>query len=167
MLRPPSHRVALLLLSLKRQLPPTGDPCTGGRVRRCGASLLQRRARPPGDRSQDRQGSAGEERLVAGVLDRDPPPKLKKPLQMQRLLWVEVMGIEPTTPCLQSRCSSHLSYTPRRRHRRGTSNESDPIYQVDSAIGQGANGRPNGNESRQVRRNDSADLQASSIGLAV
>ena len=26
---------------------------------------------------------------------------------------VEVMGIEPTTPCLQSRCSSHLSYTPK------------------------------------------------------
>ena len=25
---------------------------------------------------------------------------------------VEVMGIEPTTPCLQSRCSSQLSYTP-------------------------------------------------------
>ncbi len=25
---------------------------------------------------------------------------------------VETMGIEPTTPCLQSRCSSHLSYVP-------------------------------------------------------
>jgi hypothetical protein len=25
---------------------------------------------------------------------------------------VEVMGLEPTTPCLQSRCSSQLSYTP-------------------------------------------------------
>jgi hypothetical protein len=25
---------------------------------------------------------------------------------------VELMGIEPTTPCLQSRCSNHLSYSP-------------------------------------------------------
>ena len=34
---------------------------------------------------------------------------------------VELMGIEPTTPCLQSRCSSQLSYSPvtdlRRRER--------------------------------------------------
>ncbi len=26
---------------------------------------------------------------------------------------VETMGLEPTTPCLQSRCSSQLSYVPR------------------------------------------------------
>ena len=26
--------------------------------------------------------------------------------------FVELMGIEPTTPCLQSRCSSQLSYSP-------------------------------------------------------
>jgi len=25
---------------------------------------------------------------------------------------VEMMGLEPTTPCLQSRCSSRLSYIP-------------------------------------------------------
>ena len=25
---------------------------------------------------------------------------------------VEIVGVEPTTPCLQSRCSSQLSYTP-------------------------------------------------------
>ena len=25
---------------------------------------------------------------------------------------VELMGLEPTTPCLQSRCSSQLSYVP-------------------------------------------------------
>ncbi|MEY3681108.1 MAG: hypothetical protein RL547_1721 [Actinomycetota bacterium] len=25
---------------------------------------------------------------------------------------VETMGLEPTTPCLQSRCSSQLSYVP-------------------------------------------------------
>ena len=29
-----------------------------------------------------------------------------------RALGVELMGIEPTTPCLQSRCSSQLSYSP-------------------------------------------------------
>ena len=28
-------------------------------------------------------------------------------------LVVEIVGVEPTTPCLQSRCSSQLSYTPR------------------------------------------------------
>ena len=26
--------------------------------------------------------------------------------------FVEIVGVEPTTPCLQSRCSSQLSYTP-------------------------------------------------------
>ncbi len=25
---------------------------------------------------------------------------------------VELVGVEPTTPCLQSRCSSQLSYSP-------------------------------------------------------
>ena len=33
------------------------------------------------------------------------------------LTWVylvEMMGLEPTTPCLQSRCSSQLSYIPGR-----------------------------------------------------
>src|SRR5579875_3932653 len=35
---------------------------------------------------------------------------------------VETMGLEPTTPCLQSRCSSQLSYVPEgSRTRRGTS----------------------------------------------
>ena len=33
-----------------------------------------------------------------------------------RLKWrpflVEIVGVEPTTPCLQSRCTSQLSYTP-------------------------------------------------------
>ena len=27
-------------------------------------------------------------------------------------MWVETIGLEPTTPCLQSRCSSQLSYVP-------------------------------------------------------
>ena len=33
----------------------------------------------------------------------------------QAMTWtfvVETMGLEPTTPCLQSRCSSQLSYVP-------------------------------------------------------
>ena len=33
-----------------------------------------------------------------------------KPLT--RTFAVETMGLEPTTPCLQSRCSSQLSYVP-------------------------------------------------------
>ena len=31
---------------------------------------------------------------------------------VQWLVVVETMGLEPTTPCLQSRCSSQLSYVP-------------------------------------------------------
>jgi hypothetical protein len=44
---------------------------------------------------------------------------LGESVQLQRLLntnpqraVVETMGLEPTTPCLQSRCSSQLSYVP-------------------------------------------------------
>ena len=33
-------------------------------------------------------------------------------LMLRLMTLVEVMGLEPTTPCLQSRCSSQLSYTP-------------------------------------------------------
>ena len=36
---------------------------------------------------------------------RSPPPQRASAI-------VELMGIEPTTPCLQSRCSSQLSYSP-------------------------------------------------------
>ena len=33
--------------------------------------------------------------------------------ELERLFGlVEIVGVEPTTPCLQSRCSSQLSYTP-------------------------------------------------------
>ena len=32
--------------------------------------------------------------------------------EMCKELLVEVNGVEPMTPCLQSRCSSQLSYTP-------------------------------------------------------
>ena len=32
--------------------------------------------------------------------------------QTARRFVVETMGLEPTTPCLQSRCSSQLSYVP-------------------------------------------------------
>lgn len=44
-------------------------------------------------------------------------PGLDKPRRTlcNALTWtfsVETMGLEPTTPCLQSRCSSQLSYVP-------------------------------------------------------
>jgi hypothetical protein len=31
---------------------------------------------------------------------------------VETMVCVETMGFEPTTPCLQSRCSSQLSYVP-------------------------------------------------------
>ena len=34
-------------------------------------------------------------------------PRLRRPE-----VPVELMGLEPTTPCLQSKCSSQLSYSP-------------------------------------------------------
>ena len=37
----------------------------------------------------------------------------KKEFSISTELFVEIVGVEPTTPCLQSRCSSQLSYTPR------------------------------------------------------
>ena len=36
----------------------------------------------------------------------------KKKTPEGRLYFVEIVGVEPTTLCLQSRCSSQLSYTP-------------------------------------------------------
>jgi Domain of unkown function (DUF1775) len=38
-----------------------------------------------------------------------PTPRKKALVKWQD---VETMGLEPTTPCLQSRCSSQLSYVP-------------------------------------------------------
>ena len=44
------------------------------------------------------------------------PPQAKPTVAFcasdQRVCSVETMGLEPTTPCLQSRCSSQLSYVP-------------------------------------------------------
>ena len=42
-----------------------------------------------------------------GVFQRDPAQNPDRT--------VETMGLEPTTPCLQSRCSSQLSYVPERQ----------------------------------------------------
>ena len=42
----------------------------------------------------------------------------KKARPKGRAYLVEIVGVEPTTPCLQSRCSSQLSYTPVRLFRR-------------------------------------------------
>ncbi len=36
----------------------------------------------------------------------------KKTRRLSRVFFVEIVGVEPTTLCLQSRCSSQLSYTP-------------------------------------------------------
>ena len=36
----------------------------------------------------------------------------KKTQSFDQVFLVEIVGVEPTTPCLQSRCSSQLSYTP-------------------------------------------------------
>ena len=38
--------------------------------------------------------------------------KKKRMTDLVILFLVEIVGVEPTTPCLQSRCSSQLSYTP-------------------------------------------------------
>ena len=35
-----------------------------------------------------------------------------KKKRLAALLFVETVGVEPTTPCLQGRCSSQLSYAP-------------------------------------------------------
>ena len=43
---------------------------------------------------------------------------------------VETMGLEPTTPCLQSRCSSQLSYVPGARH--STTPAPERFEQLDS-----------------------------------
>jgi hypothetical protein len=48
---------------------------------------------------------------------------------------VEMMGLEPTTPCLQSRCSSQLSYIPEygpNRRRRNCSGPADLLGCVRS-----------------------------------
>ena len=42
----------------------------------------------------------------------DRPPGPGEPQALTRTFVVETMGLEPTTPCLQSRCSSQLSYVP-------------------------------------------------------
>jgi hypothetical protein len=56
----------------------------------------------------------------------DPPPghlylrvrEAAAALELGDITMVEVMGLEPTTSCLQSRCSSQLSYTPGARSKR-------------------------------------------------
>src|SRR5664280_431314 len=48
---------------------------------------------------------------------RDRGSSREGPMDAKPLTWtysVEMMGLEPTTPCLQSRCSSQLSYIPGR-----------------------------------------------------
>ena len=46
-------------------------------------------------------------------------PQRKRPDRDDQVSFgVEIVGVEPTTPCLQSRCSSQLSYTPLKRVQR-------------------------------------------------
>ena len=52
---------------------------------------------------------------------------------------VEEMGLEPTTPCLQSRCSSQLSYTPANGHRSsyrviGNHRDRDPLRAAVASV---------------------------------
>src|SRR5437764_7793161 len=42
-----------------------------------------------------------------------PPAATENGSAVTRHFVVETMGLEPTTPCLQSRCSSQLSYVPK------------------------------------------------------
>ncbi len=44
-----------------------------------------------------------------GPEEREATPEVASDLHLSS---VETMGLEPTTPCLQSRCSSQLSYVP-------------------------------------------------------
>ncbi len=44
--------------------------------------------------------------------DDDSSKREVGPRQKVKTSRVETMGLEPTTPCLQSRCSSQLSYVP-------------------------------------------------------
>ncbi len=57
--------------------------------------------------------------LIRGGIPTDPAdnPSQTAPKSASRAVTdlVETMGLEPTTPCLQSRCSSQLSYVPRCR----------------------------------------------------
>ena len=60
--------------------------------------------------------------LYSTMAPRSAPPRFQdhciaakskeEPVQPHRFFLVELVGIEPTTPCLQSRCSSQLSYSP-------------------------------------------------------
>ncbi len=55
--------------------------------------------------SRDGRAMESPARSPGGTCDRSAIP-------LTRPNFVETMGLEPTTPCLQSRCSSQLSYVP-------------------------------------------------------
>ena len=54
----------------------------------------------------------------------------EEPVQPHRFFLVELVGIEPTTPCLQSRCSSQLSYSPSGSHDRSKTVGSAPAFRM-------------------------------------
>jgi hypothetical protein len=86
-----------------------------------GRRLAGRRV-PAGGRGHRGPGSGGGGSMSA--LAQSVPPRTRRPgggtpeathrtrELPTRTFMVEMMGLEPTTPCLQSRCSSQLSYIP-------------------------------------------------------
>jgi hypothetical protein len=68
-------------------------------------------------RRRPRQAGSGRSRTNPDVPQMFPSRGiLVEPVLILRrkllVVLVETMGLEPTTPCLQSRCSSQLSYVP-------------------------------------------------------
>ena len=56
------------------------------------------------------------------------PKSKNESVQPHRFVLVELEGIEPSTPCLQSRCSSQLSYSPSGSHDRSKTSNSAPEF---------------------------------------
>ncbi len=109
--RSPSPRAAAVAQLMVRYDPPSGVGVHlhGGDVdgrRRSGqprgSSLTAAGSRPPIPR--------GGSPLASPSVSRRPPGASHSALT--RDFSVETMGFEPTTPCLQSRCSNQLSYVP-------------------------------------------------------
>jgi hypothetical protein len=107
----------------KRRLDRGADVPDGPRIQRRRAALparharTRRRGRPSARRVRRATESDSQPRLRA--MDAMDTPTLRPErircrtaLPLTRTYVVETMGLEPTTPCLQSRCSSQLSYVP-------------------------------------------------------
>ena len=71
------------------------------------------RIRVRGERDSMYTSVTLKEYLKGGVVRNTWVWNTKKRFDQMIEPFVEIVGVEPTTPCLQSRCSSQLSYTPR------------------------------------------------------